>query len=53
MSQIIISDLEKVGIEISDYRALEWTIVSEMRKNQGEGYRDLMFMTSGADYDCA
>ena len=52
MSQIIISDLEKVGIEIADYRALEWSIVSEMRRNQGEGYRDLMFMTSGADYNC-
>ena len=53
MAQIIASDLEKVGVEIADFRVLEWSIVSDMRRNQGEGYRDLMFMASGADYECA
>jgi peptide/nickel transport system substrate-binding protein len=53
MAQIIVEQLEAVGIEISDFQVRDRAVLSEMRKNQGEGYRDLMFMGSGADYECA
>jgi peptide/nickel transport system substrate-binding protein len=53
ISQIIAGELQDVGIEIADFQALDWSVIAGMRKNQGEGYRDLMFMGSGADYECA
>jgi len=53
MAQIIIEQLEAVGIDISDFQVRDRSVISEMRKNQGAGYRDLMFMGSGADYECA
>jgi peptide/nickel transport system substrate-binding protein len=53
MAQIIVEQLEAVGIEISDFQVVDKAVLSEMRKNQGAGYRDLMFMGSGADYECA
>jgi len=53
MAQIIAEQLQAVGIGISDFQVRDRAVLSEMRKNQGAGYRDLMFMGSGADYECA
>lgn len=52
IAQVVADSLKEVGIEIKDLRVIDSSVNSQMRANQGAGYRDLMNSSSGPDYTC-
>lgn len=52
IAQVMVDSWKEVGIEIKDLRVIDSSVSSQMRANQGAGYRDLMNSSSGPDYTC-
>ncbi|WP_127751668.1 ABC transporter substrate-binding protein [Devosia sp. 1566] len=52
MAQVMAEYWKEVGIEIADLRVIDASVSSQMRAQQGAGYRDLMNSSSGPDYTC-
>jgi peptide/nickel transport system substrate-binding protein len=52
IAQVAAESWAAVGIEIEDLRVIDQAISSQLRANQGAGYRDLMNSSSGPDYTC-
>ncbi len=52
VAQVMADYWKDVGIEIADLNVIDASVNSQMRANQGAGYRDLMNSSSGPDYTC-
>jgi peptide/nickel transport system substrate-binding protein len=52
IAQVMADSWKEIGIEIKDLRVIDNSVSSQMRANQGGGYRDLMNSSSGPDYTC-